>query len=156
MLRGICMQNSMSLTLSSRSSNESFARVAVAAFIAQLDPTLEEISDVKTAVSEAVTNAIIHGYNEDKNTNVVINVGIEDNEEDNNDNDKYKVTISIIDYGCGIDNIDQAREPLYTSRPDLERSGMGFSVMESFMDELYVDSSRDKGTHIKMVKYIKK
>ncbi|BAK81429.1 anti-sigma F factor [Candidatus Arthromitus sp. SFB-rat-Yit] len=150
------MQNSMSLTLSSRSSNESFARVAVAAFIAQLDPTLEEISDVKTAVSEAVTNAIIHGYNEDKNTNVVINVGIEDNEEDNNDNDKYKVTISIIDYGCGIDNIDQAREPLYTSRPDLERSGMGFSVMESFMDELYVDSSRDKGTHIKMVKYIKK
>lgn len=156
MLRGICMQNSMSLTLSSRSSNESFARVAVAAFIAQLDPTLEEISDVKTAVSEAVTNAIIHGYNEDKNTNVVINVSIEDDEEDNNDNDKYKVTISIIDYGCGIDNIDQAREPLYTSRPDLERSGMGFSVMESFMDELYVDSSRDKGTHIKMVKYIKK
>ena len=88
MLRGICMQNTMSLTLSSRSSNESFARVAVAAFIAQLDPTLEEISDVKTAVSEAVTNAIIHGYNEDKSTNVIINVSIEDEEE--NENDKYK------------------------------------------------------------------
>lgn len=150
------MQNTMSLTLSSRSSNESFARVAVAAFIAQLDPTLEEISDVKTAVSEAVTNAIIHGYNEDKNTNVVINVSIEDEEENHDDNDKYKVTISVIDHGCGIDDIAQAREPLYTSRPDLERSGMGFSVMESFMDELYVESSRDRGTHIRMVKYIKK
>lgn len=148
------MQNTMSLTLSSRSSNESFARVAVAAFIAQLDPTLEEISDVKTAVSEAVTNAIIHGYNEDKSTNVIINVSIEDEEE--NENDKYKVIISVIDYGCGIDDIVQAREPLYTSRPDLERSGMGFSVMESFMDELYVESGKDKGTHIRMVKYIKK
>ena len=154
MLRGICMQNTMSLTLSSRSSNESFARVAVAAFIAQLDPTLEEISDVKTAVSEAVTNAIIHGYNEDKSTNVIINVSIEDEEE--NENDKYKVIISVIDHGCGIDDIVQAREPLYTSRPDLERSGMGFSVMESFMDELYVESGKDKGTHIRMVKYINK
>lgn len=155
MLRGICMQNSMSLTLSSRSSNESFARVAVAAFIAQLDPTLEEISDVKTAVSEAVTNAIIHGYNEDESTNIVINVSIEDQKNDMDEDDKYKVTISIIDHGCGIDDVSQAREPLYTSRPDLERSGMGFSVMESFMDELYVESSKDQGTHIKMVKYIK-
>lgn len=149
------MQNSMSLTLSSRSSNESFARVAVAAFIAQLDPTLEEISDVKTAVSEAVTNAIIHGYNEDESTNIVINVSIEDQKNDMDEDDKYKVTISIIDHGCGIDDVSQAREPLYTSRPDLERSGMGFSVMESFMDELYVESSKDQGTHIKMVKYIK-
>lgn len=149
------MQNSMSLTLSSRSSNESFARVAVAAFIAQLDPTLEEISDVKTAVSEAVTNAIIHGYNEDESTNIIVNVSIDDEKYNIDGEDKHKVTIGIIDHGCGIDDVSQAREPLYTSRPDLERSGMGFSVMESFMDELYVESSKDQGTHIKMVKYIK-
>lgn len=155
MLRGICMQNNMSLTLSSRSSNESFARVAVAAFIAQLDPTLEEISDVKTAVSEAVTNAIIHGYNEDESTNINISVSIEDGVKDSNNDDVYKVIISVIDNGCGIENVPLAREPLYTSRPDLERSGMGFSVMESFMDELYVESSKNQGTQIKMVKYIK-
>ena len=149
------MQNSMSLTLSSRSCNESFARVAVAAFIAQLDPTLEEISDVKTAVSEAVTNAIIHGYNEDETTSINISVDIEDGFKDTDDNDCYKVTIRIVDDGCGIEDVSLAREPLYTSRPDLERSGMGFSVMESFMDELFVESSKDKGTHIKMVKYIK-
>ncbi len=149
------MRNNMSLTLSSRSSNESFARVAVAAFIAQLDPTLEEISDIKTAVSEAVTNAIIHGYNEDENTNVHIKVEIEDGFKDSENNDVHKVSIEIIDNGCGIENVSLAREPLYTSRPDLERSGMGFSVMESFMDELCVESSKDRGTHIKMVKYIK-
>ena len=149
------MQNNMSLTLSSRSSNESFARVAVAAFIAQLDPTLEEISDIKTAVSEAVTNAIIHGYHEDENTNVHIQVEIEDGHKNNHGEDVYRVCIGVIDNGCGIENVSLAREPLYTSRPDLERSGMGFSVMESFMDELYVESSKDKGTHIKMVKYIK-
>ena len=155
MLRGICMQNNMSLTLSSRSSNESFARIAVAAFIAQLDPTLEEISDVKTAVSEAVTNAIIHGYNEDESTNINISVSIEDGVKDSNNDDVYKVIINVIDNGCGIENVPLAREPLYTSRPDLERSGMGFSVMESFMDELYVESSKNQGTQIKMVKYIK-
>lgn len=149
------MQNSMSLTLSSRSSNESFARVAVAAFIAQLDPTLEEISDVKTAVSEAVTNAIIHGYNEDESTSINIGVNIEDGYKDAEGNNCHKVTISIVDEGCGIEDVSLAREPLYTSRPDLERSGMGFSVMESFMDELYVESGKDKGTHIKMVKFIK-
>ena len=149
------MQNSMSLTLSSRSSNESFARVAVAAFIAQLDPTLEEISDVKTAVSEAVTNAIIHGYNEDETTNIRIGVNIEDGFKDTYSNDCYKVTIEIVDNGCGIEDVSLAREPLYTSRPDLERSGMGFSVMESFMDELNVESNKNEGTRIKMVKYIK-
>ncbi len=155
MLRGICMQNSMSLTLSSRSSNESFARVAVAAFIAQLDPTLEEISDVKTAVSEAVTNAIIHGYNEDESTSIIINVSIDDEKLNIHGNDMNKVTIDIIDHGLGIEDVDKAKEPLYTSRPDLERSGMGFSVMESFMDELLVESTKGQGTHIKMVKYIK-
>ncbi len=155
MLRGICMQNSMSLTLSSRSSNESFARVAVAAFIAQLDPTLEEISDIKTAVSEAVTNAIIHGYNEDENSEINIKVSIEDGSRDLQGNDSYRIDISVIDNGCGIEDVSLAREPLYTSRPDLERSGMGFSVMESFMDELFVESNRNQGTHIKMVKYIR-
>lgn len=155
MLRGICMQNSMSLKVSSRSTNEAFARVSVAAFIAQLDPTLDEISDVKTAVSEAVTNAIIHGYGEDESTSVFISVDIEEGFKNQQNEDSYKVTINIVDEGNGIENISLAREPLYTSRPDLERSGMGFSVMENFMDELNVESSREKGTHIKMVKYIK-
>ena len=149
------MQNSMSLTLSSRSSNESFARVAVAAFVAQLDPTLEEISDIKMAVSEAVTNAIIHGYNGDENTSIIIGVDIEDGFKDSENDDSYKITINVIDKGVGIENISLAREPLYTSRPDLERSGMGFSVMESFMDELFVESSKGNGTCIKMLKYIK-
>lgn len=135
-------ENRVCIEFESRSQNEGFARVAVSAFVSQLDPTIEEIADVKTAVSEAVTNSIIHGYENDKKGIIKIESTICGKE----------VTITVKDYGKGIDNIDQAREPLYTSRPDLERSGMGFTVMESFMDTLEVESEMGKGTKITMTK----
>ncbi len=135
------IQNSMRLEFPSKSKNESFARVVVAAFAAQLDPTIEELSDIKTAVSEAVTNAIIHGY-EDKIGTVIIECRIEGN----------KIEIIVEDNGIGIKDIDQAMEPFYTSRPELERSGMGFTVMGTFMDELELVSEIGKGTRVRMVK----
>ncbi|TCT14285.1 stage II sporulation protein AB (anti-sigma F factor) [Natranaerovirga pectinivora] len=135
--------NEMKIDFDSRSENEAFARVVVAAFAAQLDPTLEEISDIKTAVSEAVTNAIIHGY-ENKEGKVHITCRLYDTE----------VYIEVIDSGTGIEDIEQAREPLYTSKPELERSGMGFTVMESFMDEVFVESTPNNGTKIIMKKKI--
>lgn len=137
-------QNEMKLEIPSKSQNESFARVVVAAFASQLDPTIEELSDVKTAVSEAVTNAIIHGY-ENKSGIVVINCKIEDN----------KLFVEIIDYGKGIEDVELARQPLYTSKPELERSGMGFTVMETFMDTLEVESVPGEGTRVKMIKKFK-
>ncbi|WP_163194466.1 anti-sigma F factor [Clostridium thermarum] len=137
-------ENRMKVEFQSKSQNESFARVAVAAFVSQLDPTIEEITDVKTAVSEAVTNSIIHGY-ENKDGIVTIEAVIKDNE----------VTITVSDEGRGIDNIEQAMQPLYTSRPDLERSGMGFTVMETFMDSLEVYSEAGKGTKVIMKKTFK-
>lgn len=137
------IKNKMKLEFLSRSQNEAFARVAVAAFAAQLDPTLEEIADIKTAVSEAVTNAIIHGY-DNPNETVQIITQIFD----------HCVTIDVIDRGKGIEDIDLARQPLYTSKPELERSGMGFTVMETFMDEVEVSSAPGQGTKIRMVKYI--
>ena len=130
--------NKMSLEFIAKSENEAFARVAVAAFISQLDPTIDELSDVKTAVSEAVTNAIIHGYENEKDKMIKIETEIIGNE----------VIIEISDKGKGIDDIKQAMEPLYTSRPDLERSGMGFTVMETFMDELHVESEKGIGTRV--------
>ncbi|AWK50972.1 anti-sigma F factor [Clostridium beijerinckii] len=130
--------NKMSVEFVSKSQNEGFARVAVAAFVAQLDPTIDEINDVKTAVSEAVTNSIIHGYENRGDGLVRIEAEINENE----------VTIVIIDQGIGIDDIEQAMEPLYTSRPDIERSGMGFTVMETFMDELKVESEKGIGTRV--------
>ncbi|CAH0438341.1 Anti-sigma F factor (Stage II sporulation protein AB) [Clostridium neonatale] len=130
--------NKMSLEFIAKSENEAFARVAVAAFISQLDPTIDELSDVKTAVSEAVTNAIIHGYENEKDKMIKIETEIIGNE----------VIIAISDKGKGIDDIKQAMEPLYTSRPDLERSGMGFTVMETFMDELHVESEKGIGTRV--------
>jgi stage II sporulation protein AB (anti-sigma F factor) len=130
--------NKMSIEFVSKSQNEGFARVAVAAFVAQLDPTIDEINDVKTAVSEAVTNSIIHGYENKEDGIVRIEAEINKNE----------VTIVIIDKGMGIEDINQAMEPLYTSRPDLERSGMGFTVMETFMDELKVESQKGIGTKV--------
>lgn len=133
--------NYMRLEFLSKSNNESFARVVVAAFAAQLDPTLEEISDIKTAVSEAVTNAIIHGY-EYREGLVIIEARIED----------HKIEIIIEDKGMGISDITEALEPFYTSKPDLERSGMGFTVMETFMDTLEIESSKGQGTRIKMTK----
>ena len=134
--------NKMSIEFVSKSQNEGFARVAVAAFVAQLDPTIDEMNDVKTAVSEAVTNSIIHGYENREDGIVKIEAEINKNE----------VTIVIIDNGIGIDDINQAMEPLYTSRPDLERSGMGFTVMETFMDELQVDSKKGTGTKVAIKK----
>lgn len=133
--------NAMKIEFLSKSQNESFARVAVAAFASQLDPTVEEITDVKTAVSEAVTNAIIHGYKE-REGNIEICAELEKNE----------LTVIITDYGCGIEDIEKAKEPLYTSRPELERSGMGFTVMETFMDSLEIESEVNKGTKVKMKK----
>ncbi|MGL5069202.1 MAG: anti-sigma F factor [Sarcina sp.] len=138
--------NKVRLEFLAKSENESFARIAVAGLVAQLDPTIDELADVKTAVSEAVTNAIIHGYKNDDTKTVCIDLSINDNE----------VNIVIADSGVGIDNVEEAREALYTSRPDLERSGMGFTVMETFMDSLVVESDKNCGTKIIMKKKIKK
>ena len=136
--------NEMKLEFLSKSCNEAFARIAVAAFASQLDPTIEEIADIKTAVSEAVTNSIIHGY-EDTVGLVKIHCMIENN----------SIIIEISDSGIGIEDINTAKEPLYTSKPDLERSGMGFTIMQSFMDELNIESVVNLGTKITMKKNIK-
>ncbi len=137
-------KNYMKIEFLSKSSNEAFARVVVAAFASQLDPTIEEISDIKTAVSEAVTNAIIHGYEYGEGM-VVVEARLEGN----------KIEIIVEDFGKGIEDIEKAMEPFYTSKPNLERSGMGFTVMETFMDELVVESEVNKGTRVKMTKVIK-
>lgn len=135
--------NEMILEFESISSNESFARVVITAFIASLDPTIEELSDIKTAVSEAVTNCIIHGY-ENGRGKIRFICRIYDS----------TVYIEISDNGKGIDDIPKAMEPLYTTKPELERSGMGFAFMEAFMDELEVISYKGKGTTVKMNKKI--
>ena len=136
--------NEMKLEFLSKSNNESFARIAVAAFVSQLDPTIEELADIKTAVSEAVTNCIIHGY-EDKEGIIYIYAKLQNR----------MLTIEIKDNGKGLENIEIAKEPLFTSKPDLERSGMGFTIMESFMDELKIESILGLGTKIIMKKKIK-
>ncbi|MDD4564323.1 MAG: anti-sigma F factor [Eubacteriales bacterium] len=137
------IQNQMKLEFSSRSENEGFARVAVAAFIAPLDPTVEELTEIKTAVSEAVSNAIIHAYRENESGMVTVECVIERDR---------RVVVTVIDNGVGIENVELAREPLYTSKPDDERSGMGFTVMDSFMDKLEVESTPGIGTRVKMIK----
>ncbi|MBQ6991883.1 MAG: anti-sigma F factor [Clostridia bacterium] len=137
-------KNEMKLEFSSKSNNEAFARVTVAAFASQLDPTIEELADIKTAVSEAVTNSIIHGY-EEKEGNIKIICKLSEN----------SIEIEIIDNGKGIENIEEAKKPLYTSKPNLERSGMGFTIMESFMDEVHIESVVGLGTKITMKKVIK-
>ncbi len=136
--------NEMKLEFISKSSNEAFARIAVAAFASQLDPTIEELADIKTAVSEAVTNSIIHGY-EKKQGVVKISSWLKENE----------IIIEISDKGKGIENVDMAKEPLYTTKPNLERSGMGFTIMESFMDKMEVESVVGLGTKVTMSKIIK-
>lgn len=139
------IKNEMKLEFISKSSNEAFARVTIAAFASQLDPTIEELADIKTAVSEAVTNSIIHGY--DKKQGIVkIMAKLTENE----------IIIEISDKGKGIENIDIAKEPLYTTKPNLERSGMGFTIMESFMDKMEVESILGLGTKVTMSKIIKK
>ena len=137
-------KNEMKLEFISKSSNEAFARIAVAAFASQLDPTIEELADIKTAVSEAVTNSIIHGY-DNRQGIVKISAKLKENE----------IIIEISDKGKGIENVDAAKEPLYTTKPNLERSGMGFTIMESFMDQIEVQSVLGIGTKITMSKTIK-
>lgn len=136
--------NEMKLEFLSKSCNEAFARIAVAAFASQLDPTIEEIADIKTAVSEAVTNCIIHGY---ENTQGIVKLHcmLKDN----------NIIIEVSDTGVGIEDINMAKEPLYTSKPNLERSGMGFTIMQSFMDELNIESVVNLGTKVTMKKSIK-
>lgn len=136
--------NEVKLEFMSKSSNESFARVAAAAFVSQIDPTLEELADVKTAVSEAVTNAIIHGY-ENKGGFVRMNCRLFPD----------SVEIEVYDEGVGIEDVELARQPLYTSKPDMDRSGMGFTVMENFMDTVEVVSEKGKGTTVRMGKTFK-
>ncbi len=137
--------NIMKLEFLSKSTNEGFARVAVASFVSQLDPTIEELSEIKTAISEAVTNSIVHAYDDELGM-ISISAQIKGD----------MVTIQIKDKGKGIADINKAKEPLYTTKPDLERSGMGFTIMESFMDKLVVKSELNKGTSVTMSKRIKK
>lgn len=138
------VKNEMKLEFLSKSNNEGFARVSVACFASQMDPTIEEVADIKTAVSEAVTNSIIHAYPNGEGTVKVIARLYED-----------EIEIEISDTGIGINDIEEAKEPLYTSKSGLERSGMGFTIMESFMDSLRVESIVGLGTKITMKKKIK-
>lgn len=137
--------NEMEIIFDSHSANEGFARVAVAAFMTQLNPTIEEVADVKTAVSEAVTNAVIHGYeNEIHKISICCRI-------------KGRCfTIEVKDKGVGIENVEQAMTPLYTSKPELERSGMGFAFMEAFMDQIEVESEPGSGTTVRLKKTIGK
>lgn len=135
--------NEMQITFLSLAENESFARVVIAAFAVQMSPTVSEIADIKTAVSEAVTNAIVHGY-EGCTGQVVMRARMDDR----------WLTVEIQDEGKGIANVEQAMEPFYTSHPEQERSGMGFAVMQTFMDDLQVESTPGKGTTVRMRKRI--
>ena len=137
--------NKMNLKFSAISENESFARLAVASFCSNSNLTIEDITDIKTAVSEGVTNSIVHGY-ADSSGDVEINVEIYED----------KIHIEIIDFGIGIEDIEKAKKPFYTSKPESERSGMGFTVMEGFMDEMYVESNLESGTKVTLIKKISK
>ena len=136
--------NEMNLSFLSKSSNESFARSVVASFVLNLDPTINELADIKTAVTEAVTNCIVHGYKMDSGV-IYINAKI---------TDTNKIIIKIRDKGCGIENVEKAMEPLFTTAPEEERAGLGFAVMQSFMDKVKVSSKVDKGTTVTMEKSI--
>lgn len=136
-------KNKMHLEFESKSENEKFARVTVAAFATRLNPILEELADLKTAVAEAVTNAIVHGYDEGEGI-VYLDCIIEDN----------VVTVIVEDKGVGIPDVEKAKEPLYTTKPEQDRSGMGFMFMEVFMDEVYIESKVGEGTTVIMKKKI--
>lgn len=138
------IKNEMSLSFPSKSCNEAFARSAVAAFVMNLDPTISELSDIKTAVSEAVTNCIVHGYRRSSGTIYIKGRITDDN----------KVTLKIRDKGCGIEDVKKAMEPLYTSAPEEERAGLGFAVMQSFCDKVRVKSAVGKGTTVTLEKMI--
>lgn len=134
-------RNEMNLKFLSLSENESFARLAVASFCSNRNLTVEEISDIKTAVSEAVTNCVVHAYAENLGE-IEINCIVTDS----------NIQIDIIDHGVGIENVNEALKPFFTTKPDMERSGMGFTVMEGFMDKMSVDSEKGKGTKVTLVK----
>ena len=140
------VKNEMKLEFSSKSANEAFARISVAAFASQLDPTIEEIADIKTSVSEAVTNSIIQAY-PSKDGIVKLRARLLGDDE---------IEIEVSDTGEGIENVDEARAPLFTTKGNIERSGMGFTIMENFMDELKVESILGLGTKVTMSKKIKK
>ncbi|MEI3162427.1 MAG: anti-sigma F factor [Lachnospirales bacterium] len=133
--------NSMKITFDAISENESFARLAVAGFLLYKNPSINDIEDIKTAVSEAVTNSIIHGYNNNKGK-IDLYCSVIDNH----------IEIEVVDYGEGIEDISQAMKPMYTSKPEEERSGLGFTVMGSFMDKIDVESKLGKGTKVKLYK----
>lgn len=135
--------NEMMLEIDSRSCNEGLARVTVAAFATQLNPTLEEVADIKTAVSEAITNCIVHAYEKDTDK-IRIDCKIQGKE----------LTVIVKDHGKGIEDVEKAMEPMFTTKPEQDRSGMGFAFMEAFMDELEVESVSGKGTIVKMKKKI--
>ena len=137
------MKNRANIKFTSLSVNEGFARMCVASFVAPLNPTIEELNDIKTAVSEAVTNAVVHGYS-NKNGEIEMRLFYENN----------FFHIEIMDDGCGISDVEKARQPFYTTCTDGTRSGMGFTVMESFMDEVKIASAPDEGTRVVMVKRI--
>lgn len=139
-------KNYMKIDLAAKSENESFARVAVAAFVSKLYLTLDELEEIKTAVSEAVTNAIIHGYEENEEQLVTIVTHY---------NDEY-IEIMIEDKGIGIGNVDEARQPLFTTKPELERSGMGFTIMENFMDSVEILTGENIGTRVTLRKNLVK
>lgn len=138
-------QNHMQVIFDAKSENEGLARMIVTAFLAEMNPTLEQIADVKTAVSEAVTNAIIHGYDNEQES-VQLSC----------DRDGQQLVVTVEDHGIGIADIDQAMQPFYTTKPQLERSGMGFAFMEAFMDRIEVQSSLGEGTKVVMWKYIER
>ncbi len=144
------MENNMSLEFDAKSQNEGLARMVVSAFLTELDPTVEEMNDVKTAVSEAVTNSIIHGYGE-KEGQVFMKCSLRKD----NDLEDCILQIEIKDEGVGIEDIEKAKEPLYTTKPELERSGMGFMFMEMFMDHIHIDPKPGVGTTVFMTKKIK-
>ena len=137
-------KNNVNIELDSNSSNEGFARMVTVAFLAPLDPTIDELSDIKTAVSEAVTNCIIHGY-DNKDGKIYMKMSLQD----------HLFRVEIEDKGIGIEDINKAMEPMYTTKEDEDRSGMGFCFMEAFMDNLEVESKVGQGTKIIMSKYIK-
>lgn len=136
--------NQAKISFDAKSMNEGFARMVVMGFMMDMNPTMDELQDVKTAVSEAVTNAIIHGYGMKEDEQVEMTCVREGR----------KLTITVEDHGIGIENIEEARQPFFTTKPDMERSGMGFAFMETFMDEVEIQSKVGEGTRITMIKYI--
>lgn len=150
-------ENNMTLEFDAKSENESLARIAVASFLTEIDPTVEEINDIKTAVSEAVTNSIVHGYNEGPGK-ITLKCKLVCNQYEKQDTYTVSsfITIEIKDLGVGITNIEKAREPLFTTKPEFERSGMGFMFMEMFMNKVDVISEPGKGATVIMEKKLKK